>query len=181
MDDDDFNPRIRRAPLDGSSNKRARVFSTKRPRSDDPPWTTESLYSTEGERARKIPRVDYNEDEFGWTFADNEAFREPPDTGRAEAASMPTTAPPPPGTVPTPFTPAAPLFPGLNNLQLTSLAPYGSLLGFLSEDQIRNLVAADNGNSPDGRAVIVSRPGRRGTHIPPAPRFIREGPKKIFL
>ena len=171
--DDDFNPRIRRAPLDGSSNKRARVFSNKRPR--DGPWTTESLYSTEADRARKFRRVEYNEDEFeaAQAFADNEAFTEP--------ASMPTAAPPPPGVVPTPFTPTTPLLPGLNNLQLTSLAPYGSILGFLSEEQIRNLVAMDNGNSPDGRAVIVSRPGRRGTHIPPAPQFIREGPEKIFL
>ena len=55
---------------------------------------------------------------------------------------------------------------GLNSSQIKALAPYGSLLSSLSPNQVRDLISENNGLSPDGRAILISRGPRKGTHIP---------------
>ena len=71
---------------------------------------------------------------------------------------------------------------GLTKNQIKALAPYGGLLGMLSDAQIRELVAEGDRNSIDGRAVLVSRRPRAATYIPPSRRFVvLPGSKKIFL
>ena len=71
---------------------------------------------------------------------------------------------------------------GINSSQIKALAPYGSLLSSLSPNQVRALISENDGLSPDGRTILISRGPRKNTYIPPRRSLVllMDG-KKIFV